>query len=61
MESADNETAYSFFDRSREAVFEIASEMDIRTRDTVNTRIVDTLLLRAPWQYEQRLNPSPFH
>ena len=27
---------------------EILSEMDIRTRDTVNSRIADTLLLRAP-------------
>ena len=51
---------FFFFDRSREAVCEIGSEMDIRTRDTVNSRLTDTLLLRAPREYEQQLNPSDF-
>ena len=61
MGSAGYETAYFFFfDRSREAVCEIGSEMDIRTRDTVNSRLTDTLLLRAPREYEQQLNPSDF-
>ena len=41
------ETAYLFFDRSREALCEIRSEMDIRTRGTVNSRLANTLLLRA--------------
>ena len=50
MESAGYETAYSFFDRSREAVCEIVSEMDIRTRDTVNFRIADTLAIRTAAQ-----------
>ena len=46
---------------AREAVCEIVSEMDKRTRDTVNSRIADTLLLRAPREYEQPLNPSLLH
>ena len=56
--STEYKTASLFFDRSREALCEIGSEMDIRTRDTVNSRLADTLLLRAPRQYEQPLNPS---
>ena len=40
---------------------EIGSEMDIRTRDTVNSGLADTLLLRAPRKYEQPLNPSLLH
>ena len=48
-----------FFDRSREALCEIGSEIDIRTMDTVNSRLAETLLLRAPRQYEYQLNPFP--
>ena len=36
-----------FFDRSREALCEIGSEMDVRTMGTVNSRLAETLLLRA--------------
>ena len=39
-----------FFDRSREALCEIGSEMDVRTMGTVNSRLAETLLLRAPRQ-----------
>ena len=49
-----------FFDRSREAPCEIGSEIDIRNMDTVNSRLAETLLLRAPREYEQQLNPLPF-
>ena len=48
-----------FFDRSREALCEIGSEMDVRTMGTVNSRLAETLLLRAPRQQEQQLNPFP--
>ena len=48
--TAGYETASFFFDRSREALCEIGSEMDVRTMGTVNSRLAETLLLRAPRQ-----------
>ena len=44
-------TAYLFFDRSREALCEIGSEMAkmaVRTIDTVNSRIADPVITGTP-------------